>query len=66
MNVTVLAFVAMGIVAVGFVFATLLREVKFEPAAWMQTGDSSLKPSSVNWLAGTALASVLFICFVLM
>ena len=31
-----------------------------------QTGDSSLSPRSVNWLAATALGAALAICFVLM
>ena len=31
----------------------------------MQTGDSSLSPRSVNWLAATDFVGALVICFVL-
>jgi hypothetical protein len=57
-----------GLVSV-FAVATLVAE--FQPLVrdlirrqpLMQTGDSSLSPRSVNWLAATALAGALVICF---
>jgi len=58
-----------GLVSV-FAIATLVDE--FQPMVrdlvrrqpLMQTGDSSLSPRSVNWLAATAFAGALVICFV--
>ena len=54
-----------------FAIATLVAE--FQPVVrdlirrqpLMQTGDSSLSPHSVNWLAAAAFAGALVICFVL-
>ena len=65
MNVTVIAFVVMAFVACSFAFATMAHEFNLRLFAPTQTGDSSLSPSSVNWLGATALAGALFICFVL-
>lgn len=58
-----------GLVSV-FAIATLVGE--FWPVVrnligrqpLMQTGDSSLSPRSVNWLAATAFAGALLICLV--
>ena len=56
-----------------FALATLYDEVTpvirqngSEPRELTQTGDSSLSPRSVNWLALPALVSALLICFVWM
>lgn len=43
-----------------------LRELKSKAQPLTQTGDSSLSPRSVNWLAATAVSAALLICFVLM
>lgn len=45
-------------------FSPVLREFKPPTRLLRQTGDSSLSPSSVNWLAATAFAGAVLICFV--
>jgi len=58
-----------GLVSV-FAIATLVNE--FQPMMrdiirkqlLTQTGDSSLSPNSVNWLAAAAFAGAVVICFV--
>ena len=62
--------VAMATLVSGFALQTLYSE--FMPALrerfqrtleWRQTGDSSLSPLSVNWLAASASAGAAAICF---
>jgi hypothetical protein len=65
MSMTVLAFLAMASASVVFGAATVARELNFQLPALTQTGDSSLRPQSVNWLGGTALLAAVLICFVL-
>ena len=68
MNLSELSLLIMtGLVSV-FAVATLINEfqpiirhlVRSRPLT--QTGDSSLSPRSVNWLAATAFAGALMIC----
>lgn len=65
MSITVLAFLVMASASVLFGSATVARELNFRLPELTQTGDSSLHPQSVNWLAGTALIAAVLICFVL-
>ena len=46
-------------------YRPVLREFRIKARPLVQSGDSSLSPRSVNWLAATALSAALFICFVL-
>jgi hypothetical protein len=41
------------------------RRFFLEKRMQLQSGDSSLSPRSVNWLAAAALTAALIICFVL-
>lgn len=52
MSMTVLAFLAMASALVVFGAATVIRELDFRLPALIQTGNSSLRPQSVNWLGG--------------
>ena len=65
MSMTVLAFLAMASASVVFGAATVARKLNFRLPVLAQTGDSSLRPQSVNWLGGTALRAAVLICFVL-
>jgi hypothetical protein len=42
-----------------------LRELANKTQQLTQTGDSTLGPRSMTWLAATAFAGAVFICFVL-
>ncbi len=65
MSMTVIAFAVMTSAAVFFMAATMAREMNFHLPAVNQTGDSSLSPRSVNWLAAAAFIAAVLICFVL-
>ena len=60
--------IMIGLVSV-FAIATLVDEYQpmirdlIHRQPLMQSGDSSLSPRSVNWLAATAFAGALLICF---
>ena len=70
MSVSQFVLLMMAVLVSAFAIATLLGE--FQPVVrdlmrrqpLMQTGDSSLSPNSVNWLAAAAFAGALLICFV--
>jgi hypothetical protein len=64
MNTTVIAFSVMAGVTALFAAATLAREMGVQLPALRRTGDSSLSPRSVNWLAVTALIGAVLICLV--
>jgi hypothetical protein len=44
-------------------FQPVARDLLRKQRPLMQTGDSSLSPNSVNWLAAAALAGAVLICF---
>lgn len=63
---------AMVVMVSVFAIATLcgellpsLRELANKTQQLTQTGDSTLGPRSMTWLAATAFGGALFICFVL-
>ena len=65
-----IVLIVMVVLVSGFALATLyeeftpaIRQSGSEPRELTQTGDSSLSPQSVNWLALTALVFALLICF---
>ena len=73
MSLAQMVLAVMAALVAAFALATLYDE--FMPAIrrrllatreLTQTGDSSLSPRSVNWLALTALISALLICFLWM
>lgn len=43
----------------------MVRDHARQPRAALVTGDSSLSPRSINWLAAVAFIGAVFICFVL-
>jgi len=70
MNWSEFGLIVMCVLVLGFAGATLFSE--FQPAireffhrqqSLRQSGDSSLSPNSVNWLAAAAFAGALLICF---
>ena len=69
MSLSQLGLLVMGGLVSVFAIATLVGE--FQPMVrdlirkqpLMQTGESSLSPNSVNWLAAAAFAGAVLICF---
>jgi hypothetical protein len=73
MSIAQIVLIVMAALVSGFALATLYDEFmtvicqsRSGTRELTQTGDSSLRPRSVNWLALTALISALLICFVWM
>jgi hypothetical protein len=62
MNLAVIAFIVMATVTVLFAAAILAREMGLPFPARTQTGDTTLSPQSVNWLAASALILAVLIC----
>lgn len=60
LSMTVLAFLAMASASVVFGAATVARKLNFRLPVLTQTGDSSLRPQSVNWLGGGPLCALRF------
>lgn len=63
MSVTVIAFVLLAVTTILILAATMVFDLNLNRIKLAQTGDSSLSPRSVNWLAGIALIAALWICF---
>jgi hypothetical protein len=65
MDTSVIAFTLMAIVVTCFALATLAREFNIQMPLPRQRGDTSLRPSSVDFLTAAAFIGAVFICFVL-
>ena len=63
MSLTVIGFVALAFVVMMVVLAALIRQLRSKSGQLTQFGDTSLTPRSVNWLAATAAAGAMFVCF---
>lgn len=62
MNISVIAFLLMAGVTILVVAATVAGELDLKWPRLAQTGDTSLSPQSVNWLAAIAFVAALWIC----
>ena len=64
---SIIAFAIVAAVTIFFVTATIVGELvgawQFRLPKLTQTGDSSLSPRSVNWLAGIAFAAALYVIY---
>jgi len=59
---TIMAFVVMALLSSLLLAATVAGEWDFRRPVLHQTGDTSLGPLSVNWLAAMAFLGALLIC----
>jgi hypothetical protein len=63
MNLTVLAFGVWVAIVTAIWFATMRMESAFGHSGFRQTGDTSLSPKSVNWIAAIAFSVAVSLCF---
>jgi hypothetical protein len=63
-NISIISFIVIAAVLVLFVVAAVVSEGDFKLPDLHQTGDSSLRGQSVNWLGVIALIGALLICLV--
>ena len=63
MSLTVIGFATMAIIATMFALAMMIHTRSLKSGQFTQTGDTSLSPRSVNWLAAAAIAGAIWICF---
>ena len=64
MSISIIGFIVVAVVAVVFMAVTVISEGNFKLPELHQTGDSSLRGQSVNWLGVIALIGALLICLV--
>jgi len=62
MNTSVIAFSVMASLTIIFAAGIMSTELNLKLSVLKQTGDTSLRPQSVNWLAPLAFATALLIC----
>lgn len=63
MNMSIIAFIVMASATILFMAATLAGEWQPRLPKLTQTGDSSLGPQSVNWLAAIAFAAAIYVIY---
>ena len=64
MNISIIAFTLMAVLTILAAAATVAGEMGLKMPELVQTGDSSLSPRSVNWLATIAFSAALLVCLI--
>jgi len=63
-EISLIAFVMMSVAITAMVGTAIVKKENLRGTALTQTGDSSLSPQSVYWLAGIAFAGACLICLI--
>jgi hypothetical protein len=62
MNITVVIYALMTVVLLLILGFAFMLALNLKPLRLAQSGDSSLGPRSVNWLAAIAIGAAVWIC----